>query len=134
MKRIIKITSISMIFVVVALFFVACTDQSPWDYSDVIWYSEDPVVEFNTTYSGEPSLGHIKNDGDCIEVYLLWGTPTYTFSIYAYNPSTKFSPGTDELLLRGKVKYNSIFATLVIKEDNFFDNKYSVIKLRRLEN
>lgn len=134
MKRIVKFISISMIFVVVALFFSACTDQAPWDYSNVTWYCEDPVVEFNTTYSGEPSLGKIENNGECIEVYLLWGPPTYTFSIYIYNPGAKLSPGTDELLLQGKVKYNSTSATLVIKTDNFFDNKYSVIKLSRRKN
>lgn len=134
MNRIIKFTSINMICVAVALFFVACTNQAPWDYSNVTWYSEDPAIELNTTYSGEPSIGYIKNDGDCIEVYLRWGPPTYTFSIYLYNPNTNFSPGTDELLLRGKVKYNSTSATLVIKEDNFFGNKYSAIKLNRREN
>lgn len=131
MKKSIKSALMGIVLFIVTLSFAGCRGAAPWDYSNVTWYSENPIMEFNTVYSGEPSLGYIETDGERLEVYLWWGPPTYTFHICVYDPETNFSVGTDELLLRGKVKYDSTYTTLVIETDNFFDNQYPTIKLSR---
>ena len=113
---------------------IACsgrTERAPWDYSDADWLSENPVMELHSEYSGEPSTGYMQANGQRVRVYLCWGPPTYTFSVYAYNPENGISVGTDELLLRGKVEYGPQTATLLIDTDNVFGSAFSSIVLTR---
>lgn len=135
MKKLAKVAFACMALFSAVLTFAGCSGAAPWDYSNVTWHSESPVIEFNTEMSGEPSLGYIEIDGESLEVYLWWGPPTYTFKICVYDSETNFAVGTDQLLLNGKVKYDhdSTYATLVIQTDNIFDNQYQTIKLIRVE-
>lgn len=110
---------------------ISCTKKEPWDYPNVDWYSEDPVMVLHTEFSGEPSIGYMKINEQQVQVYLCWGPPTYTFSIYVYNSEDGISVGTDELLLSGKVKYDSEAATLLINTDNVFEFAFSTIVLSR---
>ena len=115
----------------IAMAFTGCKTKAPWEYSDVEWYSESPVIELHTEYAGEPSIGFMEVNGQQKSVYLWWGPPTYTFSICEYDSENGVSFGTDKVLLQGKVKYNSVAATLLINTDNVFDSQYSVIVLSR---
>ena len=128
-KFLLGLSAVSMSFVMLAC--ISCTKQEPWDHPNVDWYSEDPVMELHTDYSGEPSIGYMEIDGQQVQVYLCWGPPTYTFSIYVYNSEDGISIGTDELLLSGKVKYDSETATLLISTDNVFEFAFSTIVLSR---
>ncbi len=128
-KLFLGLSAVLMSFVMLAC--ISCTKKEPWDYPNVDWYSEDPVVELHTEYSGEPSIGYMEINGQQVQVYLCWGPPTYTFSIYVYNSEDGISVGTDELLLSGKVKYDSETATLLISTDNVFESAFSTIVLSR---
>lgn len=131
MKKIISAFLTGILTLLVMTAFVGCEKKAPWDYPNVDWYSENPVLELHTEYSGEPSIGYMEINGEHIAIYLWWGPPTYTFTIHVYDSENGISDGTDKLLLSGKVKYDKNSATLVIKEDYIFDNKYSSIVLYR---
>lgn len=131
MKKIGRVILAAILVLLYAMAASSCTKKEPWDYPNVDWYSEDPVMILHTEYSGEPSTGYMEIDGQQVEVYLCWGPPTYTFSIYAYNSEDGISIGTDELLLRGKVKYDSETVTLLTSTDNVFESAFSSIVLNR---
>ncbi len=128
-KLLLGFSALLMSFVMLAC--ISCTQKEPWDYPNVDWYSENPEIELHTEYSGEPSIGYMEINGQQVQVYLCWGPPTYMFSIYVYHSENGISIGTDELLLRGKVKYDSETATLLISTDNVFEFAYSTIVLNR---
>ena len=127
-KIILPVILLSLILNVLVLAGAGCK-KGPWSYDNVIWYSDNPIIELRTEYSGEPSIGYVEIDGKRTEIYLCWGPPTYTFTIRVYNAEDGVSIGTDELLLQGKVKFDKNSATLIIKEDYIFDYKYSSIVL-----
>ncbi len=131
MKKIARTIFVAMIVMSAMIACIGCTKKGPWDHPNVDWYSEDPVMKLHTDYSGEPSIGYMEVNGQQVQVYLCWGPPTYTFSLYAYNSDEGISVGTDELLLRGKVKYDSETATLLIDTDNVFKSAYSTVVLKR---
>ena len=131
MKKITRAIFVAIIGMSTMIACISCTKKGPWDYPNVDWYSENPVMELHTEYSGEPSIGYMEINGQQVQVYLCWGPPTYTFSIYVYNSEKGISVGTDELLLRGKVKYGSEMATLLISTDNVFGSAFSAIVLSR---
>ncbi len=133
MKRILTLVILVLSVLCVLPTIASCKGEAPWEYPNVEWYSDSPAIELRTEYSGEPSIGYIDVNAERIEVYLWWGPPTYTFSIYVFNSEEEISAGTDELLLRGKVEYDKSTATLIIQQDNLFDGKYDTITLYQRE-
>ena len=125
------ILPVILLTLILNMLVITGCNKAPWDYPNVDWYSENPVIELHTEYSGEPSIGYMEIDGEQTAVYLWWGPPTYTFTIHAYDSENGISVETDKLLLLGKVKYDKNSATLIISEDYIFENKYSSIVLKR---
>lgn len=122
-----------LLSVTVLIGFTACFQKKPWDYDNVVWYSEDPEIEI--TYSADVNYkGYIVKDGQTIEVQLLWG-PTHSFDIidaeYELTSEGAIPMSDVTIYLNGKVKYDSDHAYLIVNEDNLFNYKYSTITLNR---
>lgn len=129
-KKFLKIICFLVLLVVPVLYFTACTEK-PWNYDNVIWYSNEPELEV-TNSSDTPWLGIIKLNNSELSVQLLWG-PTGSFEIIDYSKKDIETPIEDITILSGRVNYDKYTATLVIENDAVFDNKYQSIVLQKRE-
>jgi len=120
-----------LLLAVILSTFVACVDMKPWDYDNVVWYSETPEIEIVKT-ADVYWKGYIVFDEQKIEVELIWG-PTGSFRIIdtEYLTSEGAIPADVITYLSGRVEYDSDSATLVISEDNLFGDKYDKIIMQR---
>ena len=110
------------------LVLAGCTEK-PWNYENVIWYSDNPQIEIIR----EPEkywVGTLKLNDTEMQIELHWG-PTGSFRIVDATKNDGNTAVEDMTLLGGRVKYDKNSAILVIKEDYIFDNKYSSIVLYR---
>lgn len=125
-KAILPIILFSVILNVLVL--AGCTEK-PWNYENVIWYSDNPQIEIIR----EPEkywVGTLKLNDTEMQIELHWG-PTGSFRIVDATKNDGNTAVEDMTLLGGRVKYDKNSAILVIKEDYIFDNKYSSIVLYR---
>ena len=126
-----KLITAILSFICTILFFVqiSCTTQKPWQYRNVVWYSVEPEIEIikAENFNWE---GYLIIDNEQILIDLLWGR-TGTFEIVDSLKHDQQTPIEDIRLITGRVEYDDNSATLIITEDNIFNNKYSKIKLYR---
>ena len=125
-KFILPVVLLSVFFNV--LIFSGCTEK-PWNYDNVIWYSDNPAIEI-IKLPGESWLGTLEIDDEEIQIMLLWG-PTETFFIVDATKNDGNTAVEEMTLIKGKVKYDENSATLVIKKDYIFKYKYNSIILQR---
>ena len=128
-----KIKSILLPVVLLTVFlnvlvFAGCTEK-PWNYDNVVWYSENPKIEI-IKRPGENWLGTLTTDDAEIQIELLWG-PTGSFDIIDATKDDGNTAVEEMTLLDGRVKYDKNSVTLVINKDYIFENKYSSIVLQR---
>lgn len=127
-NRFFKIILSVVLLSVILNVLTGCTEK-PWNYENVVWYSDNPSIEI-IKISGENSFGTLKINDTEMEIELLWG-PTGTFEIVDATKKDGNTVVEDMTLLRGRVKYDKDSATLVISEDHIYENKYSSIVLQR---
>lgn len=127
-NRFFKIILSVVLLSVILNVLTGCTEK-PWNYEDVVWYSDNPSIEI-IKISGKNSFGTLKINDTEMEIELLWG-PTGTFEIVDATKKDGNTVVEDMTLLRGRVKYDKDSATLVISEDHIYENKYSSIVLQR---
>ena len=131
MKKIYKITSsLVLIFVLVFSFGVwNCGPTPPWNYNDVIWYSETPFIEVEN--SSEKSYeGVMRFNGKEQEICLLWG-PAGGFEIIDQTQNIDGVAVDTITIINGWVEYDKDTATLIIERDDFFNYEYEEIVLKR---
>lgn len=107
----------------------ACNTKKPWDYGNVEWYSETPVIRIIVS-SETNNDGLMEIDGEEKPIRLLWG-PALSFRLIDATKDDGDTAVEEMTLISGKVKYDKRSATLIIKKDNVFDNQYEKIVLHR---
>ena len=110
--------------------FSGCNSiKKPWSYENVVWSSENPqltIIKDKDNYFE----GTLLSPEGQLKVKLLWG-PGKTFTLIENLEDVSSTPINEITLLFGKVEYDKTFATLLIQEDNVFNNSYTKIELKR---
>ena len=128
-----KLITVILSFICSILFFVqiSCATQKPWQYNNVLWYSNEPEIEIikNENYNWE---GHLIVNNEELPVILLWG-PTNTFEIIDASKYNEQIPIEEITLLSGNLEYDKSKVTLIIGIDVVFNSRYSNIILYRAD-
>ncbi len=117
-----------MIILLFPLTFSSCRGTGPWELEGVVWYSEDPVMEF-------VKMGEIYWEGTAlvnvekIKVNMLW-SHSYSFDIVDAEKDKSGAFVEEMTLVSGKFDYRKGDVVLTVNEDKLFNNKYDKIILK----
>lgn len=131
MKKIYKITSSLVLIFVLVFSFGACNcgPTPPWNYNDVIWYSESPFIEIECS-TEKDYIGVMRFQEQEKQIQLLWG-PSGGFNIVDQTKNDGHATVETISIIRGRVEYDKDTATLIIERDDFFNYEYEEIVLKR---
>lgn len=123
MKKIYKITSSLVLMLLLIFSFGAwnCGPTKPWEYDNVIWYSEVPFMEFSLS-ADDNWNGIIKCEDEIISIRMVWGPSSF---------AVENSRNEDKIVLEGKLIYDKHTATLIVQKDEVFNYEYEEIVLKR---
>ena len=125
MKKLRSLSVLCLLITVSCLPLLAGCTEKPWDLKNVIWYSDDPVIEVPRT---ETHIGFIKNGAETIVVWLTWGSSN-KFSFYEYIEGATSYHG-DDALLKGTLTYKKGVVILTINVNNIANFDYDTITLK----
>lgn len=132
MRKIINRGVSLLLVVITALFlpvaFSSCVGAGPWELNNIVWYSEDPVMEI-VDMTGKRRDGTIIVDGEQIQMRMLWGF-SYSYEIIDLLKDDGNTPVDNIALIWGRMEYESGIVTLIVEGDKLFNYKYDQIILK----